>query len=350
MKHNYTTYNNFNNHLSSKNITNLKSSQASPIFYRNNMISKINLILSAPLNPLDNNIQIFYLSVHYLDLVLSQKYFNLSNSINQTYLPITSLILSLKFIGIYDNKITKFVRSILQKYKIENYTLFESQVLKCLNYKLSYITPYDYICFFLSNHLYKDVKNLSLNILKWFVNNNKFISYSSLTIGFAIIKFAQKLMKVTLLVPSIKGVNDNKEQIETLLNYFHEEYDVNTFKSENESKWVDSKSLGCITHREPVKSNLKINVNTCITDRKHISNHHENKNNNITNNNRDNYVYKKKIISRNNSPYQAKLVPTKTINLNKRYVDNKKINLSKITKISIDNIGKLCTRYLRTEV
>ena len=348
MKHNFTSYNHFNNYLSSKNITNLKSSQASPIFYRNNMISKINSILSAPLNPLDNNVQIFYLSVHYLDLVLSQKYFNLSNPTNQTYLPITSLILSLKFIGIYDNKITKFVRNILQKNKIENYTLFESQVLKCLNYKLSYITPYDYICFFLSNHLYKDVKNLSLNILAWFVNDNKFISYSSLTIGFAIIKIAQKLMKVTLLVPSIKGINENKEQIETLLNHLHEEYDFNAFR--NESNWVDSKSLGCITHREPVKSNLKINMNMCIIERKNIYNHNENKNNNITNNNKDNYVYKKKIVSRNNSPYQTKIASNKTINLNRRYVDNKKINLSKITKISIDNIGKLCTRYLRTEV
>ena len=314
---------------------------------RSSLISKItSLLFSSPI-PINNGFQIFYLSIHYLDILLTKTSFNLSNTTNQTYLSITSLILSLKFIGVFDSTLTNFIRSIITKYNITNYTLFEAQVLKHLNYQLSYVTPYDYICYFLSNPLYNDVKCVALNVLKWFVNCNEYTTYAPVVIALAVVKYAQKISKANnVYIPTMKGLNGKKEQIEKLIQFIKEECDIaNDIDNE--------RSGGCVTHREVVKQNLKLTM--CITERKGVKTYqqqqqqqNENEDNNNSNSNSNSsscYVYKKKILQRNNSPYQIKYNYNHVDNSN----SNRKINLSKITKISIDNIGKLCTRYLRTE-
>ena len=317
--------------------------QPSLFLYRSSMISKITSILFSTPIPINNGFQIFYLSVHYLDILLTKSSFNLSNITNQTYLSITSLILSLKFIGVFDSTLTTFIHNIIHKHNITNYTLFEAQVLKYLNYQLSYITPYDYICYFLTNPLHKDVKCLSLNVLKWFVNCNDYTSYAPVVVALAVVKYAQKISKVNnVCIPTMKGINGKKEQVERLVEYFKEECEIRNEKEEYVNKG-DERSVGCVTHREVVKPNLKLTT-MCITERKGVMMYQQqNENEDCNNNNNESYVYKRKILKRNNSPYQTKH------NYN-RIDSNRKINLSKITKISIDNIGKLCTRYLRTEV
>ena len=324
----------------------LKFPHTSTFFYRKAMISKIKSLLFTPTHKLDNSLQVFYSSIHNLDILLSQNFFNLSNSFNQNYLSITSLILSLKFIGIYDNKIYRLIRDILIQNKISDYPSFELQVIKCLNYKLTHLTPYDHICNFLSNPFHKDIKDLSLNILKWFVESNKFIAYSSLVISLAIIQYAQSLMNISLYLPSMKGIKKNNEQTESLIEYLEKEFDYSNYNQEDED-WNKSKKIECFSHRESVNPSLKMNL--CLSDRKSVMSQYERKDSNSS---RDSFIYKKKIVSRNNSPNHMKFNIRTSLNMkefNPKNIENRKIDLSKITTISIENFGKLCTKCFRTE-
>ena len=253
--------------------------QPSPFLYRSSMISKITSILFSTPIPINNGFQIFYLSIHYLDILLTKNCFNLSNSTNQTYLSIASLILSLKFIGVLDSTLTAFIHSIIHEHSIANYPLFEAQVLKHLNYQLSYVTPYDYICYFLANPLHKDVKCLSLSVLKWFVNCNDYTSYAPVVVALAAVKYAQKVGKVNnVSIPTMKGVNGKKEQVERLVEFF---------KEECIGKEGNERSARCVTHREVVKEDLKLTM--CMTERKAVCQQQQNENKD-NGNNQESYV------------------------------------------------------------
>ena len=86
---------------------------------------------------------ILYLSILYLDIILSKNKISLSHDKNLKYLCLCCFLLSLKLIGNYDISkkiISNFCRNYKQEYKI-----FETQCLILLDHNLVYTTTYDYL-------------------------------------------------------------------------------------------------------------------------------------------------------------------------------------------------------------
>ena len=86
---------------------------------------------------------VLYLSIAYLDIILSKNRISLSHDKNLKYLCLCCFLLSLKFIGNYNNSkriISNFCKNYKQEYKI-----FEIQCLMLLEHNLSYTTVYDFL-------------------------------------------------------------------------------------------------------------------------------------------------------------------------------------------------------------
>ena len=86
---------------------------------------------------------VLYLSIAYLDIILSKNRISLSHDKNLKYLCLCCFLLSLKFIGNYNNSkriISNFCKNYRQEYKI-----FEIQCLMLLEHNLSYTTVYDFL-------------------------------------------------------------------------------------------------------------------------------------------------------------------------------------------------------------
>ena len=86
---------------------------------------------------------VLYLSIAYLDIILSKNRISLSHDKNLKYLCLCCFLLSLKFIRNYNNSkriISNFCKNYKQEYKI-----FEIQCLMLLEHNLSYTTVYDFL-------------------------------------------------------------------------------------------------------------------------------------------------------------------------------------------------------------
>ncbi len=86
---------------------------------------------------------VLYLSIAYMDIILSKNQISLSHDKNLKYLCLCCFLLSLKFIGSY-NSSKKIIANFCKNYKNE-YKIFEIQCLILLDYNLSYTTVYDYL-------------------------------------------------------------------------------------------------------------------------------------------------------------------------------------------------------------
>jgi hypothetical protein len=105
---------------------------------------------------------VLYLSIAYLDIILSKNKISLSHDKNLKYLCLCCFLLSLKFIGnhYYSKKIiSNFCKNYKQEYKI-----FELQCLMLLEHNLSITTVYDY----LSMILIKENKKI-LNLCNYYL-------------------------------------------------------------------------------------------------------------------------------------------------------------------------------------
>ena len=86
---------------------------------------------------------VLYLSIAYLDIILSKNRISLFHDKNLKYLCLCCFLLSLKFIGNY-NSTKKIISNFCKNYKQE-YKIFEIQCLMLLEHNLSYTTVYDYL-------------------------------------------------------------------------------------------------------------------------------------------------------------------------------------------------------------
>jgi len=86
---------------------------------------------------------VLYLSIAYMDLILSKNKISLSHDKNLKYLCLCCFLLSLKFLGNF-NCSKKIISNFCKNYKKE-YKIFEIQCLILLDYNLSYTTVYDYL-------------------------------------------------------------------------------------------------------------------------------------------------------------------------------------------------------------
>ena len=111
--------------------------------HRINLIKTIKTYVKKYYNFTANKNNILYLSILYLDIILSKDRINLTNDKNLKYLCLCCFLLALKFFGDYDLS-KDVIRNFCLNYK-EEYYLFEIQCMELLNYNLIYTTAFDYL-------------------------------------------------------------------------------------------------------------------------------------------------------------------------------------------------------------
>ena len=168
-------------------------SKNSYINYRKEIIHQIKNLSNKYLKSIPNNLDIFYLSILYLDIILSKNKLVIIIEKNRIYLSICCFLLSFKFIGDFDY-CEKIIKSSI-KNEYPYYSLFENKCLYLLDYNLVYTTVYDYLNMFLLN---EDPKILFTckSILYLYIENNSFPDYSPFLNAIAIIKFSRNINKI----------------------------------------------------------------------------------------------------------------------------------------------------------
>ena len=156
--------------------------------HRINLIKTLKIYIKKYCQYAPNKYNILYLSILYLDIILSKNKISLSYDKNLKYLCLCCFLMSLKFIGDYDIS-KKIIKNFCHNYKDE-YKVFETQCLVLLEYNLIYTTAYDYITMILM----KDQKNLlsiCSSLLYQICEDNLYICYSPFYISVAIIQIAK---------------------------------------------------------------------------------------------------------------------------------------------------------------
>lgn len=138
-----------------------------------------------------NKEEVFYLALTYIDIILLSN----SNQFNVSILQIhngiifSCLSLSMKIIGKLTNR-NAYKLFISSKLLME----YETRCLKCLDYRLIYSTPYDFIkmMFHSNERMFCTAKT----ILASFAFNDIYINYPSSIIAFGIINYSIEIIGI----------------------------------------------------------------------------------------------------------------------------------------------------------
>ena len=131
---------------------------------------------------------ILYLSILYLDIILSRNKISLSHDKNLKYLCLCCFLLSLKFIGNYDTS-KKVISNFCHNYK-EEYRIFEIQCLMLLEHNLVYTTTYNYLNMILINEP-KKLLSICNSLLYQICEDIIYTHYSPFYISIAIFQMAK---------------------------------------------------------------------------------------------------------------------------------------------------------------
>ena len=156
--------------------------------HRINLIRTLKIYIKKYCQFTPNRDNILYLSILYLDIILSKNKISLQYDKNLKYLCLCCFLLSLKFIGNYDLS-KRIIKNFCNNYKDE-YKIFEIQCLILLEHNLIYSTVYDYINMILTKES-KKLISISSSLLYQLCEDNLFISYSPFYISVAIVLLAK---------------------------------------------------------------------------------------------------------------------------------------------------------------
>ena len=156
--------------------------------HRINLIRTLKIYIKKYCQFSPNRDNILYLSILYLDIILSKNKISLQYDKNLKYLCLCCFLLSLKFIGNYDLS-KRIIKNFCNNYKDE-YKIFEIQCLILLEHNLIYSTVYDYINMILTKES-KKLISISFSLLYQLCEDNLFISYSPFYISVAIVLLAK---------------------------------------------------------------------------------------------------------------------------------------------------------------
>ena len=262
---------------------------------------------------------VLYLSITYLDIILSKNRISLSHDKNLKYLCLCCFLLSLKFIGNY-NYSKKIIFNFCKNYKQE-YKIFEIQCLMLLEHNLSYTTVYD----FLNMITIKESKNfLALcNYYLYQICEDKiYLFYPPFYIAIAIFQMAKnntnnikrnhydKYFKDERVKLLIKKFNDiiNPSIINDIIGDNNDIFDANNYYND-----ID---------KEISNSNINIFTNNNIHNNIVIINNYS-KNNEY---NDESYISSNTFYEENNTP--RKIVKISTNDFDKSYAGKDNIHLS----------------------
>ncbi len=225
---------------------------------------------------------ILYLSILYLDIILSKNKISLSHDKNLKYLCLCCFLLSLKLIGNYDISkkiISNFCRNYKQEYKI-----FETQCLILLEHNLVYTTTYDYLNLLLIKEP-KKLLSICNKLLYQICEESIYTIYSPFYVSIAILQIAKT------------SINDNSHNHYD--KYFHDERVKYLIKKINYVINPPPIKTSLLSERNIKKEDIDLLNNT-------INNNNANNANNaniniITNNNIQNNIVIINTISKKNS-------------------------------------------------
>jgi len=304
---------------------------------RANLIKTIKTYIKKYYNFVTNKNNILYLSILYLDIILSKDKINLNYDKNLKYLCLCCFILALKFLGDYDLS-KKIIRNFCLNYK-EEYNIFEMKCIQILDYNLIHTTVYDYLTIILN----QDQKKLLITcnyLLNKICEDDLYLYYSPFYIAIVIIQLGKNIL--------------NDRSYNYYDKYFKDQNVIFLYKTFNQNlKMVNPY----------VSININDNINNKIFhEKKNYNNYYKTMNNNnipniniITNNTIQNNILiinginKENInINGNDNNFSSKTY-LRTINSNNninplkiivnRY-NNHKINYVKVNKNNNCNYNK----------
>ena len=301
---------------------------------------------------------VLYLSIFYLDVILSKNKINLSSDKNLKYICLCCFLLSLKFIGNYDTS-KKVISNFCKNYKDE-YKIFEIQCLILLEHNLVYTTTFDYLNMILINEP-KILMNECNEILYQICEDNIYTFFSPFYIAIAIFNIAKCNMnydiyyeghnhnhyekyfrdervkvlikKINYLVnppPSIKkdDININSNNDNNILNKFNKTItntntNINIISNNRIHNNIVIINAICKQKSDNYFPHFRNNINANTPNKVDFKNknYSDNKNNNY------NYNYINKEDSDNTSKSQFKLC---RINKNNIYNNHKTITIKEI--------------------
>ena len=287
--------------------------------HRINLIKTIKTYIKKYYNFASNKNNILYLSILYLDIIISKDKINLTNDKNLKYLCLCCFILSLKFLGDYDLS-KKIIRNFCQNYK-EEYSIFEIQCIQLLNYNLIYTTAYDYLNMML-NENQKKLIAVCNSILNQICEDDLYLYYSPFYIAIVVILLGKKYLHD-------KSYNYYDK-------YFNEQRVIFLYKAFNQDLNINP-SIKINLDEYNINSINNIN-NKILYEKKNYKNYFKNQINNINNSNISNIN-----IFTNNT------IQNNIVIINKLRNDENKENININNINNINNNHNYCTKtYLKT--
>ena len=197
----------------------------------------------------EDKYNILYLSILYLDIILSKNKISLAHDKNLKYLCLCCFLISLKFNGNY-NASRKVISNFCKNYK-EEYNIFELQCLILLEYNLVYTTAYDYLNMILIKEP-KKLLSICNSILYQICEDNAYIYYSPFYVSVAIFKLAKT------------SLNDNHHNHYD--KYFHDERVKILIKKLNYLINPSTVKDHLIIENNIINDNIKNNLNNTINN------------------------------------------------------------------------------------
>ena len=342
------------------------SGKNSFIIYRKEMIQNLKSLYSKYLNKNFNKLEILYLSILYLDIILSKNKILLIIENKRKLLCLCCFILSLKFIG-DSNYSEKIIKNYINK-DFPPYSIFETKCLYLLDYNLVYTTSYDYLNIILLN---SDPKILyTCNTLLYsYIENNNFINNSPFYNAIAILKYSKSIYGNYENNIYNDYYNDlNVKNIELILqNEFKDihkqksNHNTNNNSFEEDIIW-DMKTMTSTVERMEQRRISMSNIKKKSTN-KFFNNEINNNQNNINTlnsmnlktevnfYNNDNHFYKKRNFSLNKNIYKDISLQYNIINkkINHYSINPLNIDLGQISKLPFEKLVKLSRRYMKTD-
>ena len=246
---------------------------------RINLIKTLKAYIKKYCNNAHNKNNILYLSILYLDIILSKYKISLSYDKNLKYLCLCCFLLSLKFIGNYDIS-KKIIKNFCNNYR-EEYKIFEMQCLYLLDYNLIYTTSYDYLTMILIKGQ-KILLKICSSILYQICEDNLFLCYSPFYISVAIIQIAkvsindksynhydkyfhdQRVKYLYKMFNYLVNIKQYKNPIQIFNNYYngYDKYDKNN--SQNYKNILENKDSYLCQNRNSYSPNINIFTNNNI--------------------------------------------------------------------------------------
>ncbi len=290
---------------SSKNNSNLSylqfTQQNSKILsHRLNLIKTLKIYIKKYCFYAPNRYNILYLSILYLDIILSKNKISLSYDKNLKYLCLCCFLLSLKFTGNYDIS-KKIIKNFCHNYR-EEYKIFEMQCLILLDYNLLYTTSYDYLNMILIKQ-HKKLLSICSSLLYQICEDNLYINYSPFYISIAIVQIAKASIndknynhydkyfhdqRVKYLYKMFSSLINPKPN----LNEINADNNNNYFEKTNNMKYMNNfDNTNYYSHNRNINSsNINIFTNNNIQNNIVIINEYASKKNEASSKNNNNFV------------------------------------------------------------